>query len=77
MIKYFVTKIYIFTTLEDRIRTLEIFGKVIKKGNRFIIVGRNVGLTVAKKLEQNKIHCKLIELNRTQAEFAADSLSAQ
>ena len=68
-------QIYIFTTLEDRIRTLEIFGKVIKKGNRFIIVGGgNVGLTVAKKLEQNKIHCKLIELNRTQAEFAADSL---
>ena len=71
-------QIYIFTTLEDRIRTLEIFGKVIQKGNRFIIVGGgNVGLTVAKKLEenkQNKVHCKLIELNRKKAELAADSL---
>ena len=71
-------QIYLFTTLEDRLRTLEIFGKVIKKGNRFIIVGGgNVGLSVAKKLEQNKqtkVHCKLIELNRKQAELAADSL---
>ena len=71
-------QIYIFTTIEDRIRTLEIFGKDIKKGNRFIIVGGgNVGLNVAKNLESNKqkkVHCKLIEKNRDKAEFAADSL---
>ena len=66
-----------FTTI-DRIRTLEIFGKDVEKGDRLIIVGGgNIGLNVAKKLEQNKqnkVHCKLIELNRKKAEFAADSL---
>ena len=71
-------QIYIFTTIEDRQRTLEIFGKDIKKGNRIIIVGGgNVGLSVAKKLEQNKenkVHCKLIEFDRKNAELAADSL---
>ena len=32
-------QIYIFTTIKDRIRTLEIFGKDVEKGDRFIIVG--------------------------------------
>ena len=71
-------QIYIFTTIKDRIRTLEIFGKDVEKGDRFIIVGGgNIGLNVAKKLEQNKqkkVHCKLIELDRKKAEYAADSL---
>ena len=71
-------QIYIFTTIKDRMRTLEIFGKDIEKGDRFIIVGGgNIGLNVAKKLEQNKqnkVHCKLIELDRKKAEYAADSL---
>ena len=71
-------QIYIFTTIKDRIRTLEIFGKDVEKGDRFIIVGGgNIGLNVAKKLEQNKqnkVHCKLLELDRKKAEYAADSL---
>ena len=71
-------QIYIFATIKDRTRTLEIFGKDVEKGDRFIIVGGgNIGLNVAKKLEQNKqnkVHCKLLELDRKKAENAADSL---
>ena len=71
-------QIYIFATIKDRTRTLEIFGKDVEKGDRFIIVGGgNIGLNIAKKLEQNKlnkVHCKLIELDRKKAEYAADSL---
>ena len=50
----------------------------MKSGNRLIIVGGgNVGLNVAKTLEEknrDKFHCKLIEKNRAQAETVADSL---
>ena len=71
-------QVYVFSTITDRQRTLEIFGKDIKRVNRLIIVGGgNVGLNVAKTLEQtnrNKFHCKLIEKNRAQAETVADSL---
>ena len=71
-------QVYVFSTIRDRQRTLEIFGKDIKRVNRLIIVGGgNVGLNVAKTLEQtnrNKFHCKLIEKNRAQAETVADSL---
>ena len=71
-------QIYVFCTVSDRQRTLEIFGKDMKKGNRIIIVGGgNVGLHVAKTLEQknrDKVHCKLIEKDRSRAETAADSL---
>ena len=71
-------QVYVFSTIKDRQRTLEIFGKDIKRVNRLIIVGGgNVGLNVAKTLEQtnrNKFHCKLIEKNRAQAETVADSL---
>ena len=71
-------QVYVFSTIADRQRTLEIFGKDMKRGNRLIIVGGgNVGLNVAKTLEQtnrDKFHCKLIEKNRVQAETVADSL---
>ena len=71
-------QVYVFSTIADRQRTLEIFGKDMKRGNRLIIVGGgNVGLNVAKTLEQtneDKFHCKLIEKNRCQAETVADSL---
>ena len=71
-------QVYVFSTIIDRQRTLEIFGKDMKRGNRLVIVGGgNVGLNVAKTLEQtdrNKFHCKLIEKNRGQAETVADSL---
>ena len=71
-------QVYVFSTIIDRQRTLEIFGKDMKRGNRLIIVGGgNVGLNVAKTLEltdRNKFHCKLIEKNRGQAETVADSL---
>ena len=71
-------QVYVFTTINDRQRTLEIFGKDIKRGNKIVIVGGgNVGLNVAKTLEQknrNKVHCKLIEKDRGRAEIVADSL---
>ena len=34
-----MTKSYVFNYQKDRIRTLEIFGKDVEKGDRFIIVG--------------------------------------
>ncbi|PQM56153.1 MAG: Trk system potassium transporter TrkA [Rhodobacteraceae bacterium] len=71
-------QVYVFTTVTDRQRTLEIFGKDMKRGNRIVIVGGgNVGLNVAKTLEQknrDKVHCKLIEKDRKRAEIVADSL---
>ena len=71
-------QVYVFTTVTDRQRTLEIFGKDMKRGNRIVIVGGgNVGLNVAKTLEQknrDKVHCKLIEKDRGRAELVADSL---
>ncbi len=70
-------QIYVISANADVPRTLEIFGKTQKKGERAIVVGGgNVGLTVAQKLEQgeNRTRVKLIELNRSIAETAADAL---
>ena len=56
---------------------MEIFGKTNKKQDRVIIIGGgNVGLMVAKSLENNsiKIHTKIIESNRECAERIADQL---
>ena len=79
MIKFLVKTRFIFLQLlKTELELLKFLERLFKKGDRFIIVGGgNVGLTVAKKLEenkQNKVHCKLIELNRKKAELAADSL---
>ncbi len=70
-------QIYVFCATEDMSRTMEIFGKTNRKTDRVIIVGGgNVGLSVAKSLEEGtrKVQAKMIERNRLIAEFAADSL---
>jgi len=70
-------QIYIFTHTEDLGRTLEIFGKSVKKRERVVIIGGgNVGLAVARKLEQrtDRVRAKVIEMDRSVAERAADAL---
>ncbi|MBF9042128.1 Trk system potassium transporter TrkA [Rhodobacterales bacterium HKCCE4037] len=69
--------IYVFAHTEDVARTLEIFGKTRQRAERIVIVGGgNVGLTVAKKLEQweTRMRVRVIEANRSRAEIAADAL---
>ncbi|MHA6261989.1 Trk system potassium transporter TrkA [Arenibacterium sp. CAU 1754] len=68
---------YVFAHTDDMARTLEVFGKTQKKQERVVIVGGgNVGLTVAKALEekQSRIRTKVIEKNRANAELAAEAL---
>ncbi|SMX35124.1 Trk system potassium transporter TrkA [Actibacterium lipolyticum] len=70
-------QIYVFSHNDDVDRTLEIFGKTVKKQERVVIIGGgNVGLAVARELEGrvNRIRAKVIEKNRAQAERAADAL---
>lgn len=70
-------QVYAFSHSEDVNRTLEIFGKITKKQERVVIVGGgNVGLGVAQALEArtSRVRAKIIEINRTRAEIAADSL---
>ncbi len=70
-------QIYLITANSDVPRTLEIFGKTQKKGERAIVIGGgNVGLEVAQKLEksESRMRVKLIERNRQVAESAADAL---
>ncbi|MFY9210614.1 MAG: Trk system potassium transporter TrkA [Aestuariivita sp.] len=68
---------YLFTHADDVARTMEIFGKTQKKQERVVIVGGgNVGLTVAKALEDqaSRIRVKVIERDRSCAERAAEAL---
>ncbi|HIP24134.1 MAG TPA: Trk system potassium transporter TrkA, partial [Rhodobacteraceae bacterium] len=70
-------QIYVIAANSDVPRTLEIFGKTQKKGERAIIIGGgNVGLEVAQNLEkgEGRMRVKLIEKNRKTAETAADAL---
>ncbi len=70
-------QIYVFTRTEDVNRTLEVFGKSVKRQERVVILGGgNVGLAVARELEMraDRIRAKVVELNRTVAEHAADAL---
>ncbi len=70
-------QIYVFTQTEDVNRTLEIFGKTTKKQERVVIIGGgNVGLAVARALEQrtDRVRVKMIERDREVAEQAADAL---
>lgn len=70
-------QIYVCSHKDDVARTLEVFGKTNRKQERIIIVGGgNVGLRVAKQLENSemRIRAKMIERNREFAEIAADSL---
>ena len=58
-------------------RTLEVFGKEVKRQDRVVILGGgNVGLAVAEALERrsDRVRAKIIELDRDIAERAADSL---
>ena len=67
---------YVFTHSDDMARTLEAFGKTQKKQDRIVIVGGgNVGLEVARTLEQSgRTRAKMIERNRHAAEIAAEAL---
>jgi trk system potassium uptake protein TrkA len=70
-------QIYVIAASSDVPRTLEIFGKTQKEGERAIIIGGgNVGLEVAERLEkgERRTRVKLIEKNRNVAETAADAL---
>ena len=70
-------EIYFFTHTEDATRALEIFGKTISKLQRVAVLGGgNVGLAVAKELENRtpRIRVKVIERDRERAEQAADAL---
>ncbi|MCA0872144.1 Trk system potassium transporter TrkA [Seohaeicola saemankumensis] len=68
---------YVFAHIDDVNRTLEVFGKTQKKQDRVVIVGGgNVGLDVARTLEQSehRTRAKVIERSRKQAERAAETL---
>lgn len=68
---------YVFVHADDVDRTLEVFGKKQKKQERVVIVGGgNVGLTVARALENRtgRIRAKVIERSRACAEIAAEAL---
>lgn len=70
-------QIYVFTKTSDVNRTLEVFGKTTKRQERVVILGGgNVGLAVARELEtrEDRIRAKVIELDRSVAELAADAL---
>ena len=70
-------QIYVTTHVDDVSRTLEIFGKAVKRQERVVIVGGgNVGLAVAQALEHRaeRIRSKIIEKDRRCAERAADAL---
>ena len=68
---------YVMSHSEDVRRTPEIFGKTHHKQERVVIIGGgNVGLMVAKELEQrtDRVRVKVIERNRKNAERAAEAL---
>ena len=70
-------EVYVFAPVEDLPRTLEVFGKSETKQERIVIIGGgNIGLAVAKSLEDRRggIRAKVIERSRSVAEFAADTL---
>lgn len=70
-------EIYVFTFREDVNRTMEVFGKAVKKQERVLLIGGgNVGLMVAQKLESNalRVRTKVIERSRKVAEKAAEAL---
>ena len=71
-------QVYVFAEARDVNRTLEVFGKPVRKQERVVIVGGgNVGLAVAQALEvqSDRVRAKVIEMDRTRAEYAADGLT--
>ena len=70
-------EIYVFSRTEDIPRTLEVFGKKAHEQHRVVIIGGgNVGLQVARALEQSerRVRVKVIEKDRRRAERAAEEL---
>ena len=70
-------QIYLIVHRDDVSRTMEIFGKKMRKQERVVIIGAGtVGLSVAKSLESRseKFKIKIIERDRKVAEFAAGRL---
>lgn len=68
---------YVVCHTEDIRRTMEIFGKALKKQERIVIIGGgNVGLMVAQRLEAqaSRVRVRVIERNRKIAERAAEAL---
>ncbi|MFZ7089712.1 Trk system potassium transporter TrkA [Primorskyibacter sp. 2E233] len=68
---------YVMVHQEDVRRTLEIFGKSLRKQERVVIVGGgNIGLAVAQQLEKGRerVRAKVIERDRKNAERAAEAL---
>ncbi|MDU8911517.1 Trk system potassium transporter TrkA [Aestuariicoccus sp. MJ-SS9] len=68
---------YVMVHQDDIRRTMEIFGKSLRKQERVVLVGGgNVGLAVARELEakEDRIRAKVIEKNRKCAERAAEML---
>ncbi len=68
---------YVFAPIEDIPRTVEVFGKEQKKQERLVIIGGgNIGLSVARSLEQRgkRTRAKVIERDRRNAERGADLL---
>ncbi|MEO0634506.1 MAG: Trk system potassium transporter TrkA, partial [Pseudomonadota bacterium] len=64
---------YVFSHVDDVPRTMEVFGKTMRKQERLVLVGGgNVGLAVAKALEgrTNRVRAKMIERSRERAERA-------
>jgi len=70
-------QVYLIAHRDDVSRTMEIFGKKMRKHERVVIIGAGtVGLSVAKTLEarSEKFKIKIIERDRKVAEFAAGRL---
>ena len=70
-------QVYLMCHTSDASRTMDVFGKSQGEQNRIILIGGgNVGLRIAKTLEESKhrVRSKIIEKNRAQAEFSAGSL---
>ena len=74
---FYSDEVYLMCHSDDAIRTLDVFGKSQGEQNRIILIGGgNVGLRIAKSLEdsENRVRAKIIEKNRARAELAASSL---
>ncbi len=70
--------VYLLTDTRDVARTFEVFGKPPQAKDRVLILGGgNVGLSVARALENQpqRVRVKVIERDRTRAEAAADALT--
>ncbi|MEC3860988.1 Trk system potassium transporter TrkA [Mesobacterium sp. TK19101] len=68
---------YVIAHADDIRRTMEVFGKTVRKQERVVIIGGgNVGLMVARELESraDRVRVKVIERNRKVAEHAAEAL---